>query len=86
MIRVIFCGEREADWVILQAALYGSGSVAPRFHLSWEQSLEEARSALLQNSGDVYIVDEGLGGGQGVELLSLLPSGVSTPAILLSGG
>jgi diguanylate cyclase (GGDEF)-like protein len=86
MIRVLFCGEREADWLILQTSLYGTGSIAPRFHLSWESSLEGARRALLRNDNDVYLVDEGLGGGQGVELLSLLPSSITTPVLLLSGG
>ncbi len=86
MIRVLFCGEREADWLILQTSLYGTGSIAPRFHLSWESSLEGARRALLRNDNDVYLVDEGLGGGQGIELLSLLPSSITTPVLLLSGG
>lgn len=87
MIRVLFCGEREADWLILQASLYGTGSIAPRFHLSWEPSLEGAQNALLQNTNDLYLIDEALGGGQGFELLSLLPSSrASTPVILLVSG
>jgi EAL domain-containing protein (putative c-di-GMP-specific phosphodiesterase class I)/DNA-binding NarL/FixJ family response regulator len=87
MIRVLFCGEREADWLILQAALYGPGSIAPRFHLSWEASLEGARQALLQNAGDLYLVDEALGGGQGMELLALQPAASTTsPILLLSSG
>lgn len=85
MIRVLFCGEREADWLILQTSLYGTGSIAPRFHLSWEPTLDGARGALLQNTSDVYLIDEGLGGGQGLELLSLLPSSITTPVLLLSG-
>ncbi|MCS6898805.1 MAG: EAL domain-containing protein [Myxococcales bacterium] len=86
MIRVLFCGEREADWLLLQTSLYGTNSIAPHFHLSWEPSLEGARRALLRNDSDVYLVDEGLGGGQGIELLSLLPSSITTPILLLSAG
>lgn len=83
MIRVLYCGEHQSEWILLRTALEEAEDMVSRFHLSWEPSLEGAPNALLQNSNDLYLIDESLGKGQGLELLSLLPnSSVTTPAIL----
>lgn len=87
MLRVLFCSEREGDWAVVQACLYGVGSMSPYFHLLWVKTIEGARAAILEGNGDVYIVDESLCGGQGFELLSLdPPTGHPSPILLLSSG
>jgi EAL domain-containing protein (putative c-di-GMP-specific phosphodiesterase class I)/GGDEF domain-containing protein len=83
MIRVLFCGERDTDWMVLQACAHGSG--ASNLHLSWESSLDRARATLCRGDHDVYVIDEDLGSGQGIELLSEeLATGRPLMAILLT--
>jgi EAL domain-containing protein (putative c-di-GMP-specific phosphodiesterase class I)/GGDEF domain-containing protein len=83
MIRVLFCGERETDWMVLQACAHGSA--ASNLHLSWESSIDRARATLCRGDHDVYVIDEDLGEGQGMELLSEeLVTGRPMMAILLT--
>ncbi|RYE77235.1 MAG: hypothetical protein EOO74_07205, partial [Myxococcales bacterium] len=83
MIQVCFCGEREVDWQMLQAALDDGPRMTARYHVTWARTLPEAHRAVSQGHGDVFVVDESIGDAQGFELVSQASTAAGGAPILL---
>jgi diguanylate cyclase len=80
VIRAALCDEREGEWALVKGLLRDHvGSVDVR----WERSFEGARRAIERGDHDVFLIDEGLGGGRGLELLRESLEGGSGAAMVL---
>lgn len=83
-VRVLLVEDDEDDVIIAQEYLSRIETFA--FDVVWEPSIAEARSKVLSNVYDIFLVDYHLGGENGLDLVRFLHDrGILTPSIILTG-
>lgn len=80
---VLMVDDSEDDYLIVKEIMAELGSM---YHLDWASSYDKGREAILANSHDLYMIDNVLGAGYGVDLIrETCAQGCDKPMILLTG-
>src|SRR5262245_50296696 len=80
---ILMVDDSEDDYLIVREIISELGDL---FHLDWISSYEKGMDAILANTHDLYMIDNVLGAGYGVDLIrEICGQGCDKPMILLTG-